>query len=91
MSGAGRDLTVVGPVCSWDCFEADCRGVLLSRRDSGVEGGGVWPVCCDHDEEDSKHDWKEGFGIDFLANKDEMGGGVSGQVMIDALGCQCRG
>ncbi len=36
--GAGRDLTVAGPVYCRDCFETDHRGVLLSRREGGVEG-----------------------------------------------------
>ncbi len=31
--GAGRDLTVAGPVRYRDCFETDHRGVLLSRRE----------------------------------------------------------
>ena len=30
--GAGRDLTVAGPVCCWDCIEADRRGVLTFER-----------------------------------------------------------
>ncbi len=91
--GAGRNLTVAGPVHCWDCFEADCRGVLLSRRDSVVEGKRVWPVCCDHIEENSKHNLGEGFGKfnedEFLVDKEWVGGEVSGQVMINALGCQC--
>ncbi len=57
--GAGRDLTVVDLDHCWDCFEADHRGVLLSRRDGGVEGEGVQPVCCDHVEENSKHNLGE--------------------------------
>ena len=52
--GASRDLTVAGPVCCRDCFETDHRGMLLSRREGGVEGERVWPVCCDHVEENSK-------------------------------------
>ncbi len=43
--GAGRDLTVAGPVHCWDCcFETDHRGrgVLLSGRDGG--GGGKSPA-----------------------------------------------
>ena len=30
--GAGRDLTVAGPVRYWGCFEADRRGVLTFER-----------------------------------------------------------
>ncbi len=37
MHGAGRDLTVAGPVCCRDCFETDHRGMLPSRREGGVE------------------------------------------------------
>ncbi len=58
-----------------------------------MEGKRVWPVCCDHVEENSKHNLGEWFGEfdedEFLVNKKGMGGGVSGQIMIDALGCQC--
>jgi hypothetical protein len=36
--GAGRDLTVAGPIRCRDHFETDHRGVLLSRREGGVEG-----------------------------------------------------
>ncbi len=60
--GAGRDLTVAGPVCCRDCFETDHRGMLLSRREGGVEGGKVWPVCFDHVEENSKRNLGEWFG-----------------------------
>ncbi len=60
--GAGRDLTVAGPVCCRDCFETDHRGLLLSRREGGVEEERVWPGCCDHVEENSKHNLGEWFG-----------------------------
>jgi hypothetical protein len=60
--GAGRDLTVAGPVCCRDCFETDHRGVLLSKREGGVEGGRVRPVCCDHVEENRKRNLGEWFG-----------------------------
>jgi hypothetical protein len=32
----------------------------VSRRNGGVEVEGVQPVCCDHVEENSKHDSGEG-------------------------------
>ncbi len=58
-----------------------------------VEGERVRPVCCDHVEENSKHNLGEWFGKfdkdKFLVNKEGRGGGVSGQVMINASGCQC--
>ncbi len=60
-----------------------------------MEWEGVQPVCNYLIEENSKHNLREGFGNfdedEFLVNKEGMGGGVSGQVMIDALGCQCGG
>ena len=47
-----------------------------------MKGEGVRPVCCDHAEEDSKHNLGEGFGEfdedEFLVDKEGMGGGVNG-------------
>ncbi len=69
--------------------------MLLSRRDNGVEGEGVWPFCCDHVEGISKHNMGEWFGKfnedKFVVDKEGMGGGVIGQVMIYASDCQCGG
>jgi hypothetical protein len=70
------------PTISLDLKKSDCRGVLLSGRDGGMEGEGVRPVCCDHAEEDSKHNLGEGFGEfdedEFLVDKEGMGGRVNG-------------
>ena len=48
--GEGEDLTVSGPICCGDGFDANGGCVMVSRRGVGVKWNGVWPAGCDNIE-----------------------------------------
>ena len=87
--GAGGDLTVSGPVCCGDGFEADVGCVMLGRRGVGVYWEGVWPAGCNNVEYGGDRGAVEGLEYfdedEFFVEEGSVCGGVGIEVVADVF------